>query len=40
MGRCLSLYDYIENTSKMPSDTAGQASLQALMAGCCGQKSA
>ena len=31
MDHCLSPYDYIKNTSKMPSDTAGQASLQVLM---------
>ncbi len=29
---CLSPYDCIKNTSKMPSDTDGQASLQVLMA--------
>jgi hypothetical protein len=33
MDHCLSPYDYIKNTGKMPSDTAGQASLQVLMAG-------
>jgi hypothetical protein len=33
MDHCLSPYYYIKNTSKIPSDTAGQASLQVPMAG-------